>query len=186
MAGRQVSIEDLNVQPDERKYFQDVKVTQDEKLQGNSSVTWTEGKRGWKAELLAVISNRTANKKRLREYGWRMHIEDSFRDDKSGGFDIEHTRLQHTERLERLLLAVAIAALWCHELGEQILQDQNLRNELDPGGKDRQLSIFQLGLRFLKRCIAVCMQRLPFFRARLSNLKLDFVLPCPPSTTFCQ
>src|SRR5438445_12205860 len=29
---------------------------------------------------------------------------ESFRDDKSGGFDMAHTRLQHADRLERLLL----------------------------------------------------------------------------------
>jgi hypothetical protein len=36
-----------------------------------------------------------------------MSIEQSFRDDKSGGFDLEHTRLQHAERVDRLLLATA-------------------------------------------------------------------------------
>ena len=38
-----------------------------------------------------------------------MGIEQSFRDDKSGGFDLEHTRLQPAMRIEHLWLAVAIA-----------------------------------------------------------------------------
>jgi len=38
------------------------------------------------------------------------------------------TRLQHPERLERLLLAVALATLWCHELGEQVMsQAESIR-----------------------------------------------------------
>jgi hypothetical protein len=64
------------------------------------------------------MSDQPACRARLREYGARMCIEQSFRDDKSGGFDMAHTKLQHPERLERLLLAVAMATLWCHELGE--------------------------------------------------------------------
>lgn len=39
-------------------------------------------------------------------------IEQSFRDDKSAGFDMDQTKLDDLARIERLLLAVAIAALW--------------------------------------------------------------------------
>jgi hypothetical protein len=55
-----------------------------------------------------------------------MSIEQSFRDDKSGGFDLEHTRLQHAQRIDHLLLAMAIATLWCHELGEFVLKQGSL------------------------------------------------------------
>ena len=51
-----------------------------------------------------------------------MGIEQSFRDDKSGGFDLEHTRLHHAQRIDHLLLALSIATLWCHELGEFVLE----------------------------------------------------------------
>ena len=105
-----------------------------------------------------------------------MCIEQSFRDDKSGGFDLAHTRLQHAQRLERLLLAVAIATLWCHELGELVLSDEPLlRRAVDPGYQ-RQLSLFQLGLRWLKRCVSTAIQRLPHFTARLAPLKLKPVV----------
>lgn len=88
--------------------------------------------------------------------------------------------------MERLLLAVAIATLWCHELGEQVIQDQSLQDELDPGGKDREPSIFQLGLRFIRRCIAVALERLPSLKLRLSNLALKPVLLRVPSPQKCQ
>lgn len=182
--GCQVSIQALGVQVGECQYFQNVKVTQSEKLQGNLSVTWTNGNRGKEIELLAIVSNRPAEKARLDEYARRMRIEESFRDDQSGGFDLEHTRLQHPERLEKLLLAVAIATLWCHEIGEQVLQNQSLQDELDPGGKKRELSIFQLGLRFIKRCIAVALDRLPNFNLHLTNFPIQPVLTRLPKK--CQ
>jgi hypothetical protein len=58
------------------------------------------------------------------------------------------------EGLERLLLALAIATLWCHELGEHVLAEgESARREIDPGDK-RELSLFQLGLRWLQRCVS--------------------------------
>lgn len=184
--GKQYAIEALGVQAGQCGYFQNVMVTQDEKLQGNLSVTWTDGKRGKKIEIVAILSDRSAEKGRLDEYALRMRIEESFRDDQSGGFDLEHTRLKDPARLERLLLALAIVTLWCHELGEQVIQDQSLQDELDPGGKDRELSIFQLGLRFIKRCIAIALERLPNLKLRLSKLALKPVLPRVPTPQKCQ
>jgi len=156
-------------------------VTQDEKLQGNLSMTWTDGKRGKKIEIVAILSDRSAEKARLDECALRMRIEESFRDDQSSGFDLEHTRLNDSVRLERLLLAVAIATLWCRELGEYVIQDQNLQSELDPGDKDRELSIFHLGLRFIRRCTTVALERFPNLELRLLNIALLSVLPRVPS-----
>jgi hypothetical protein len=110
-----------------------------------------------------------------------------FRDDQSGGFDMEHTRLHHPERLERLLLALAIATLWCHELGEHVLAEgESVRREIDPG-YERELSLpqggtatwdvpFQLGLRWLHRCVSTGIERLPRFQARLTPLRLAPVM----------
>lgn len=175
--GSQQPIDQLGVQPGQPGFFQNVKVTQKEKLQGHLSVTWSSGKRGETTELVAVVSDCPAAQTRLDEYACRMRIEESFRDDQSGGFDLEHTRLEHPARLEKLLLAVAIATLWCHELGEQVLQDPALSDEVDPGGKKRELSIFQLGLRLLHRSLATAIDRLPACKLHLSNLSLKPVLP---------
>ena len=162
----------LGVKPGQRRYFQNVRLTLEQKGRGHLSVTWTAGDEKHPPELLAVISDEPACRTRLREYGVRMDIEQSVRDDKSGGFDMAHTRLQHPDRLERLLLAVAIATLWCHELGEFVLdQGEACRREIDPGPK-RELSLFQLGLRWLKRCVATAMDRLPVFSARLTPIRL--------------
>lgn len=169
-------IDALRVEPGQRRYFTNVGLTQATKWYANLTVTWTDGDAQHPPERLAVISNQAAGAVRLRDYARRMSIEQSFRDDKSGGFDLAHTRLQHAERLERLLLAVAIATLWCHELGEHVLaQGTDVRREIDPGF-ERELSLFQLGLRWLKRCLSVATSRLPPFRARLLPLRLASVI----------
>jgi hypothetical protein len=164
------------------RYFQNVLLTRETKLQTNVSVTWTIDQKG-KPEMVAIITDQSACRARLREYARRMSIEQSFRDDKSGGFDLEHTRLQHAQRIDHLLLATAIATLWCHELGEFVLkQGDGSRCQVDPAHK-RTLSLFQLGLRWLKRCLATGFHILPDFLAALSNLRLKpVVLPVTPNS----
>ena len=153
------------------RYFQNVLLTRETKLQTNVSVTWTTDTKG-APEMVAIITDQPACHARLRAYRCRMSIEQSFRDDKSGGFDMAHTRLQHAERIDHLLLALALATLWCHELGEFVLkQGDGSRGQVDPAHK-RTLSLFQLGLRWLKRTLATGIHDLPDFQAVLSNLKL--------------
>lgn len=157
------------------RYFQNGLLTREAKLQTNVSVTWTTNPTG-ELEMVAIITDQVACRARLREYSCRMSIEQSFRDDKSGGFDLEHTRLQHAQRIDHLLLAIAIATLWCHELGEFVLEQGNSsRCQVDPAHK-RNLSLFQIGLRWLKRCLATGFHILPDFQAVLSNLKLKPVV----------
>jgi len=157
------------------RYFQNVLLTRETKLQTNVSITWTTDEKG-KPDMVPIITDQIACRARLREYGLRMSIEQSFRDDKSGGFDLEHTRLQHAQRIDHLLLAIAIATLWCHELGEFVLrQGETARCWVDPA-HERTLSLFQLGLRWLKRFLATGLHSLPNFQALLSNLKLKPVV----------
>ena len=166
---------DHRVPLNRNRYFQDVLLTRATKLQTHVSVTWTTDEKG-QPEMVAILTNQIAGRARLREYAARMSIEQSFRDDKSGGFDLEHTRLQHAQRIDHLLLALAIATLWCHELGEFVLaQGESARCEVDPAHQ-RTLSLFQLGLRWLKRFLATGFRLLPAFQACLSNLRLKPVL----------
>lgn len=161
-------VDELGVKPGQTKFYQNVALNLAGEFETNLSVTWTEDQE----ELLAVISDKAANQARLDRYGLRMQAEESFRDDKSGGFDLAHTQLEDPDRLERLLLAVAIATIWCHELGESCLKaGDSVRRIIDPG-KARELSLFQLGLRWLHRCLATTIKSIPRFLARLSPIKL--------------
>jgi hypothetical protein len=171
---------DRLVPENRNRYFQNAWLTKEAHWQANVSVTWTTDKEG-KPEMVALMTNQIACRARLREYARRMSIEQSFRDDKSGGFDLQHTRLQHAERVDHLLLAIAIATLWCHELGEFVLKKgEAFRSQVDPSFQ-RTLSLFQLGLRWLKRCLAAAIHALSPFQAILSNLRLPPIIIRKPS-----
>ena len=111
-----------------------------------------------------------ANAHTLNDYLKRMHIEQSFRDDKSGSFDLDATKLTDPERLNHLLLAIAVAVLWIYDIGEQALHADE-RQEIDPAYK-RQLSVFQIGWRKLQRWLSCQSSSLPFLTLRLSPFRL--------------
>jgi hypothetical protein len=68
---------------------------------------------------------------------------------KGHGFDLESTMLRHADRLSRLTLAVAFLYVWLVSTGTRIIRD-GLRYQVDRRDR-RDLSIFQIGLRFIDR-----------------------------------
>lgn len=85
----------------------------------------------------------------LHYYRRRMWIEEMFGDFKKHGFDLETTMLRHAPRLSRLTLAVAFLYVWLLSVGSQTIR-AGLRHLVDR--KDRRdLSIFQIGYRFIDR-----------------------------------
>jgi hypothetical protein len=74
-----------------------------------------------------------------------------FGDLKKHGFDLECTRLQHFDRLSRLTLAVAILYVWLVSIGTRTIRN-GLRVLVDRTDR-RDLSIFQIGFRFIERCV---------------------------------
>lgn len=93
----------------------------------------------------------------LRAYARRMWIEEMFGDMKDHGFDLESTMLRHADRLSRLTLAVAILYVWMISTGTRTIQD-GFRHLVDRRDR-RDLSIFQIGLRFIERQV---LNSLPF------------------------
>jgi hypothetical protein len=85
----------------------------------------------------------------LQAYARRMWIEEMFGDMKAHGFDLESTMLRHAERLSRLTLAVAFLYVWMISTGIHTIKN-GLRFLVDRR-KRRDLSIFQIGLRFIDR-----------------------------------
>lgn len=150
--GRQITVDQLGVKPGQRRYFPNVRLTREADWCCNIAITWTRATAKCPSELCVLMTNLHADGWVLRHYLKRMHIEESFRDEKSGGFDLEATRLSDLKRLDTLLLATAVAVLWMYELGEQVIRDER-RQEIDPGYK-RQLSVFQLGWRQLRRAVS--------------------------------
>jgi len=93
----------------------------------------------------------------LRYYRRRMWTEEMFADFKKHGFDLENTMLRNPPRLSRLTLAVAFLYVWLLSVGSRTIR-AGLRHFVDR--KDRRdLSLFQIGLRFIDRRL---LNSLPF------------------------
>ena len=100
----------------------------------------------------------------LRYYRRRMWIEEMFGDFKKHGFDLEGTMLRNPPRLSRLTLAVAFLYVWLLSVGGRTIR-AGLRHFVDR--KDRRdLSLFQIGLRFVDRCL---LHALPLSMIKLSG-----------------
>ena len=181
--GRQIAVDQLGVKPGQRRYFPNVRLTREADWLCNIAITWTRATPKCPPELCVVMTNLHADGWVLRQYLKRMHIEESFRDEKSGGFDLEATQLSDPKRLDTLLLAIAVAVLWIYEIGEQVIGDDR-RREIDPGYK-RQLSVFQLGWRQLRRALSctvlpeITLVLRPFKPERAYNRRLNPVQPRP-------
>jgi len=85
----------------------------------NGEHGYLSGCRLGKGEFLIVFSfNRPQDAQ--ENYAQRWQIEMCFKAMKSGGFDIGQTHLRDPERLEKLVLLVAIAFAWCYAVGEHL------------------------------------------------------------------
>lgn len=106
----------------------------------------------WKVgedEPWCLATNLPNRQMTLQAYARRMWIEEMFGDMKSHGFDLECTMLRHADKLSRLTLAVALLYVWSISIGTKTIQNSQ-REQVDR--KDRRdLSIFQIGLRFIER-----------------------------------
>jgi len=65
--------------------------------------------------IIAMDSRPTRG--RVLDYGMRWGIEPMFSDFKSRGFGIAQTHLRHADRIERLILVLAVALFWAVSTG---------------------------------------------------------------------
>lgn len=110
-------------------------------------VHWKVGER----EPWCLATNLPDRQMALRCYARRMWIEEMYGDFKKHGFDLERTMLRHFLRLSRLTLAVAVLYVWLVSVGTRTIRS-GLRSLVDRTDR-RDLSIFQIGLRFIERCL---------------------------------
>ncbi len=122
-----------------------------------------------------LISNAEPGLDLVWSYGRRFCCEQLFRDQKSGVFQLEDSGLRDPERINRLLLVVAIAVLLSSLQGYAIsLSGQ--RPLVDPHWK-RGLSFLRIGLHWLQQSV------IQAGRALLAWLPipLQTLEPCIPS-----
>ena len=65
-----------------------------------------------------IAMNDPPNRATVRDHGSRWGIEPLFSDFKSRGFQLEDTQLRAPDRLDRLLLIMALAMYWCVRVGQ--------------------------------------------------------------------
>jgi hypothetical protein len=98
-----------------------------------------------KQEFLIIVSFNKPEKAQ-QDYKQRWQIEMCFKAMKSSGFDIEKTHLQDIVRIEKLILLVMIAFVWCYKIGIY-LHKMNPIVIKKHGRKAK--SIFKYGLNYL-------------------------------------
>ena len=120
----------------------------------------TDGEQGRVVNVVAVgrtgepeswflVTDLPAQRRRCTEYRQRTWAEDGLRDTKSLGLRGEHRRVRDPQRVERLLLIIALARFWFIGLGQRVVR-RGLRWWLDDRSR-RTLSYVQLGVRWLDR-----------------------------------
>ena len=102
-------------------------------------------------EPLYLVSNMARAEEACRLYAKRFRIETFFSDQKSRGFHIHKSHMSDVQRLSRLLIAACLAYIWIVYLGSVCEKDQ--WRPIIHRGKRCDLSLFQLGLRFLEHLL---------------------------------
>jgi len=108
---------------------------------------WEKGEK----EPWLLATNLSSRGETLRAYHRRMWVEEMFGDLKGNGFDLESTHLIHVLRLSRLTLAVVLLYIWFIAEGSWAIK--NGQRHLVDRADRRDLSIFQIGLRLVERCL---------------------------------
>jgi len=90
----------------------------------NGQLCYLSGSKLNAGEYLIIISF-TKPEESGKYYAQRWQIEMTFKAMKSSGFDIEKTHLRDIKRIEKLVLLVMIAFVWCYKIG--IFLHQNVK-----------------------------------------------------------
>jgi hypothetical protein len=96
-----------------------------------------------------IVSDEPTDLTTLEEYGLRFDLEENFLDDKSNGFQVEASRLETPEALERLFLVLAVATLHFTSVGVGVVR-RKLRRWVDSHW-DRGMSYFKIGWSWLRQ-----------------------------------
>lgn len=101
--------------------------------------------------LLPIVTNLDLPEEVTYWYSQRAWIEPLFGDIKGHGFDLQTSRLHHPQRLNRLMLAVALAYLWMCFLGATAIMFGRAKFVDRTDRRDR--SVFTIGRLWLNRLL---------------------------------
>jgi hypothetical protein len=117
-------------------------------LQTNIVAVW----RRREEEAWLLVTDLPATLARCTEYRRRTWEEQLFRDLKSWGWGWQRSHVSQPQRVERLLLVLALATFWVFCVAQRVLKGGH-RPLLEPRSR-RLYSYFQLGLRYIHRRLA--------------------------------
>lgn len=100
-------------------------------------------------EVWFIASSEPTDRATFVEYGLRFDIEENFLDDKSNGFQLEHSRLRNTKALTRLCFVLAIATLFLVCQGTEVVESHQ-RRFVDPHWF-RGNSYLKIGWKWVRR-----------------------------------
>ena len=140
----------LGVTRGQRLYVQNLYLTQEHDFGPvNLMVDWNPEEEAARY----IVLDQLANGQAWRRGRKRFWIEPSFRDWKSYGFDLENSALQDPQRIENLVLAMAVTTLWMLHLGQRLTRTGQ-RTLLEADHK-QDYSLFRLGRDWLRRALAL-------------------------------
>ncbi|MCI0562883.1 MAG: hypothetical protein MN733_30755 [Nitrososphaera sp.] len=102
-----------------------------------------ESPRYWAMDLAANLQAWRRGRK-------RYYIEPTFRDWKSYGFDLEGSKIEDQDRLEVLLLGMAMTTVWMIGVGDWLVVN-GAKPIIAPAEKD-DYSLFRMGRDYVQRC----------------------------------
>ena len=146
--GREQRLDQLGLRPGQIGFLQDVRLGKEHYGPLAIAMAWATTP---KAEPWFIATDEVAERQTVSEYSFRMDVEQEFRDDKSGGFQLEDSRLTDPTSVSRLLLVMSVACLHLVSLGTFVVEREQ-RPSVDPHWL-RGLSYFQIGWRWLRRAL---------------------------------
>lgn len=147
--GRRQRLDSLALAPYTPRFLQRVRVTDQRYGPVNVALVWDgdPAHDPWR-----VVSDERATLHTLTDYARRMGIDLGFLDDKSAGFQLDDTELRQPQRLDHLLLIMALCTLYLTAIGTQVVATH--QRHLVDAHWQRGLSYFQLGWRWLDYSLA--------------------------------
>ncbi len=113
------------------------------------TVQWDENE----DEMLCLVSSLASSQQPHVIYEMRYWIETLFGNHKSRGFQLARTHMTTPEHIDRLILGLAIATCMALGLGTHLVLIR--RTKLVDRSDRRDLSLFQIGLRWFLRLLAL-------------------------------
>lgn len=158
--GRWQALASIPIQPGQRRYLHHLTLTQTAAFGPvHLLVDWT-----YQTDRPRyLVCHRPTSRYTWRWGRKRFWIEPLFRDWKSYGFDLEASQLGHDQRLDHLLIGMAVATLWLLHLGHWVIASGR-RSWLQANHR-HDYSLFRLGRDYARRSqlcgweLPICLQR---------------------------